>query len=103
MTPRSAFEARDKARPAGPIFDVPKGTRVRRDRIDSGGAVTLRCRGRLHHIGIGRVHKNKAVIMLIADLDVRVLTEEGEMLRHLTLDPTKNYQSIGKSNVSTMS
>jgi hypothetical protein len=41
--------------------------------------------------------------MPIADLDVRILTEEGEMLRHLTLDPTTNYQSIGKSDVSTMS
>jgi hypothetical protein len=41
--------------------------------------------------------------MLVADLDVRILTEEGEMLRHLTLDPTKNYQAIGNADVSTMS
>lgn len=39
----------------------------------------------------------------IADFDVRILTKEGEVLRHLTLDPTKIYQSLGKSNVSTMS
>ena len=103
MTPKAAFEARDKARPAGPEIDLPKGTRVRRDRIDGGGAVTLRHKGRLHHIGVGCAHKHKEVIMLVADLDVRILTEEGEMLRHLTLDPTKNYQSIGNSNVSTMS
>jgi len=103
MTPRAAFEARDKARPTGPMLDVPKGTRVRRDRIDSSGVVTLRCRGRLHHIGVGRAHKHKAVVMLVADLDVRILTEEGEVLRHLTLDPTKNYQSIGSPDVSTMS
>jgi len=32
------------------------------------------------------------VIMLIAGLDVRVLSEDGELLRHLTLDPTKDYQ-----------
>jgi hypothetical protein len=25
------------------------------------------------------------------------------MLRHLTLDPTKNYQAIGNADVSTMS
>ncbi|MDZ4654481.1 MAG: integrase core domain-containing protein [Coriobacteriia bacterium] len=103
MTPKEAFEARDKARPAGPEIDLPKGTRVRRDRIDGGGAVTLRHKGRLHHIGVGRVHRHKSVIMLVAGLDVRILTEEGEVLRHLTLDPTKNYQSIGESNVSTMS
>jgi hypothetical protein len=29
--------------------------------------------------------------------------EEGEMLRHLTLDPSKNYQAIGRADVSTMS
>ncbi|MHB1340489.1 MAG: integrase core domain-containing protein [Coriobacteriia bacterium] len=103
MTPKAAFEARDKARPAAPLFDIPRGTRVRRDRIDGGGAVTLRHKGRLHHIGVGRIHRHKPVIMLVADLDVRILTEEGEMLRHLTLDPTKIYQSIGESNVSTMS
>jgi len=103
MTPRAAFEARDKARPTGPMLGVPRGTRVRRDRIDAGGVVTLRCRGRLHHIGVGRAHRHKPVIMLVADLDVRILTEEGEVLRHLTLDPTKDYQSIGMSNVSTMS
>jgi hypothetical protein len=43
------------------------------------------------------------VIVLVADLDVRILTEEGEMLRHLTLDPTKNHQAIGRADVSTMS
>lgn len=102
MTPKAAFEARDKARPAGPKLDVPTGTRVRRDRVDSGGSVTLRHKGRLHHIGVGKPHKHKPVILLVADLDVRVLTEEGEMLRHLTLDPTKNYQGI-RQNVSTMS
>jgi len=41
--------------------------------------------------------------MLVAGLDVRILTEEGEMLRHLTLDPTKIYEAIGNSDVSTMS
>lgn len=34
---------------------------------------------------------------IVADLDVRILTEEGEMPRHLTLNPTKNYQAIGRS------
>lgn len=42
-------------------------------------------------------HKYRGVIMLVADLDVRILTEEGEVLRHLTIDPTKNYQAIGRT------
>jgi hypothetical protein len=32
------------------------------------------------------------VILLINGLDVRVLTEDGKLLRHLTLDPTRDYQ-----------
>jgi transposase InsO family protein len=103
MTPKAAYLARDKARPQGPEIDLPKGARVRRDRIDASGRVTLRHRGRLHHIAVGRAHKHTPVIMLVANLDVRILTEEGEVLRHLTLDPTKNYQAIGNANVSTMS
>ena len=85
MTPLAAYEARDKARPIGPQIDLPKGTRVHRDRIDGCGAVTLRHEGMLHHIGVGRAHKHRKVIMLVADLYIRILSEEGEMLRHLTL------------------
>jgi transposase InsO family protein len=92
MTPRAAFEAREKARPAGPRIRVGAGMRVRRDRIDKTGKVTLRHRTRLHHLGIGRAHAGKRVIMLIDGLDVRVLSEDGQLLRHLTLDSTRSYQ-----------
>jgi transposase InsO family protein len=94
-SPRSAFEARDKARPSGPRIDVGAHVRVRRDRIDKTGKVTLRHRTRLHHIGVGRKHKGKRVIMLVDGLDVRVLSEDGELLRRLTLDPTRDHQSRG--------
>jgi len=40
--PRVAFEARAKARPRGPMIRVGAGVRVRRDRIDNNGKVTLR-------------------------------------------------------------
>ena len=30
--------------------------------------------------------------MLVADLDVRILDTEGTVLRHLTLDPARDYQ-----------
>ena len=92
MTPRAAYEALDKARPHGPRIRIGAGVRVRRDRIDRNGKVTLRHRTRLHHIGIGRAHVGRRVIMLIDRLDVRVLSDNGEMLRHLTLDPTRDYQ-----------
>jgi transposase InsO family protein len=91
-TPRAAFDARDKARPPGPRLHIAAGVRVRRDRIDKVGRVTLRHRTRLHHIGVGRVHRGKRVILLVHGLDVRVVTEDGELLRHLTLDPSRDYQ-----------
>ena len=93
--PRVAFEARDKARPSGPMIRVGAGVRVRRDRIDKNGKVTLRHRTRLHHIGVGHAHKGKRVIMLVDGLDVRVVSQDGELLRQLTLDPTRDYQPQG--------
>jgi transposase InsO family protein len=95
VTPATAFEARDRARPSGPRIAVSAGVRVRRDRIDPAGTVTLRHRTKLHHIGVGRRHAGKRVIMLIAGLDVRVLSEDGDLLRHLTLDPSRDYQARG--------
>jgi transposase InsO family protein len=94
-TPQAAFRARDRARPSGPSIVVSAGARVRRDRIDAAGTVSLRHRTKLHHIGLGRAHAGKRVIMLVAGLDVRILSEDGQMLRHLTLDPSRDYQARG--------
>jgi hypothetical protein len=69
--------------------------RVRPDKIDRFGVVTLRYRGRLYHVGVGRRRKGTRVLVLVADLDVRVLTLDGEVLRHPTLDPTRDYQPTG--------
>ena len=91
-TPATAFEARPKAEPSGSGFLVPGHYRVRRDRIDPSGVVTLRYNSRLHHIGLGRRFARARVLVLVADLDVRVLTEDGELLRELTLDPSRDYQ-----------
>ena len=84
--PKAAFDARDKARPSGPRIRVGVGVRLRRDRIYKGGKVTLRHRTRLHHIGVGHAHKGKRVILVVNRLDVRIISEDGELLRRLTLD-----------------
>lgn len=91
-TPLQAFEARPKAAPSGEGVTVPAHFRVRRDRIDRSGVVTLRYNSRLHHIGLGRRHAGTRVIVLVADLEIRVLTEDGELLRKLILDPARDYQ-----------
>ena len=57
------------------------------------GTVTLRVAGALRHIGIGRTHAGTHVILLIQDLQVRVVNATtGELLRELTIDPTRDYQ-----------
>lgn len=89
-TPAAAYTARPKATPTG---TQPTHERVRRDRIDDSGVVTLRHHGRLHHIGIGRTHARTHVLLLIQDLQIRVINEQtGELLRDLTLNPTRDYQ-----------
>jgi hypothetical protein len=37
------------------------------------------------------------VILLVDDLDVRVVSSDGGLLRRLTLDPTRDYQPQGRS------
>jgi transposase InsO family protein len=94
-TPLEAFEARPKATPARSGFVAPVHYRVRKDRVDAAGKITLRYKSRLLHIGLGRRHARRRVLVLVADLHVRVLTEDGELLRDLTLDPTRTYQAQG--------
>jgi hypothetical protein len=93
--PVEAFRARIKAEPHGNGDPPARHYRVRHDNVDSGGTVTLRYRSRLHHIGLGRAHKGRRVLVLVADRDVRILTAEGEILRALTLDPSRDYQPLG--------
>lgn len=94
-TPAVAYTARPKAAPGERRGDTHH--RVRHDRVDKTGRVTLRHNGRLHHIGLGHEHARTRIIMLVADLDVRVINATtGELLRHLTLDPNRDYQPLGR-------
>ena len=92
-TPRSVYEAREKAAPTASVIDV-RGRRLRLDKVDPGGSVTLRHQGRLHHIGIGRPYAGWRVAMLIEGLDIEVVGLDGSPLRRLVLDPTKDYQRM---------
>jgi transposase InsO family protein len=95
QSPATAFAARPKAVPTGRPVD-PGHYRVRHDKIDDSGVVTLRHNSRLHHIGLGRRHAGSRVLVLVHDLHVRVLTDSGELLRELTLDPARDYQPQAK-------
>jgi transposase InsO family protein len=92
-TPATTYTARPKADPAN---RTDTHNRVRRDRIDQAGVITLRVAGRLHHIGVGRTYTGTRVLVLIQDLHVRIIhAATGELVRELTLDPTKDYQPTG--------
>jgi transposase InsO family protein len=94
-TPAVAYAARPKARPGDRTDDTH--FRVRHDRVADGGSVTLRVNGQLHHIAVGRHLTGTRVILLVADLDVRIIdAATGELYRHLTLDPTRRYHGTGR-------
>ena len=91
-TPAALYDTMPKALP-GPSRDTDTHDRVRPDRVDKSGTVTLRVHGQLRHIGVGRTHKGTHVILLVQDLDVRVVNAiTGELLRELTIDPDRDYQ-----------
>jgi hypothetical protein len=94
-TPSAAYLARPKAMPGDRASD--RHSRVRRDRVDAAGKVTLRINGQLHGIGVGRRHARTHIILLVQDYEVRIVdAATGELLRELTIDPAKRYHGTGK-------
>jgi transposase InsO family protein len=94
-TPATAYAARPKATPGNRSADTHH--RVRTDRLDANGTVTLRHAGKLYHIGIGRTYARTHVLLLVQDLHIRVIhAATGELLRELELDPTRSYQPTGR-------
>ena len=87
-TPATAYQA--------PGSRVDTHDRVRTDRVDQAGSITLRVGGRLHHIGVGRIHYRTRVLILVQDLNIKIINAAtGELLRELVLDPTRDYQPTG--------
>jgi transposase InsO family protein len=97
-----------RAAPATVYTTLPKATtgsdrsndthhRVRHDKIDKAGSVTLRVAGRLRHIGVGRTYARTDVTLLVQDLHVRIINAAtGELLRDLIIDPRRDYQPTGR-------
>lgn len=95
-TPATVYTSVPKAAPS---HDRAADThdRVRHDKIDKAGSVTLRITGRLRHIGVGRTYARTDVILLVQDLHVTVVhAATGEILRDLIIDPRKDYQPTGR-------
>ncbi|HEV1998207.1 MAG TPA: hypothetical protein VGR61_08775 [Candidatus Dormibacteraeota bacterium] len=86
--PLSAFDAPLKAAPS--TGQPAQHFRVRTDRVDPHGKVTLRYFNQLLHIGVGRAYKGQVVRLVVADLEVRVVRDDGLLIR----DPSRNNQGL---------
>ncbi len=95
-TPAQVYAAREKAGPSSEPIDLSGGRKIRHDKLDKKGTVTLRINGKMHHIPCGRAYAGWRVRVLVDDLDIRVIGIDGSPLRHLTLDPIRNYQPLGR-------
>lgn len=71
-TPATIYTTRPKATPSSDR-STDTHDRVRHDKIDKAGSVTLHINGRLRHVRVGRTYARTDVILLIQDLHVTVI------------------------------
>jgi len=91
-TPAAAYAARPKAAP------IPDGGRptTRTGRVGSNGTITHSHDGRRHHIALGRRHAGATVQVTSTGPAIQIAdAATGEVLRELTIDPTRDYQPTG--------
>jgi hypothetical protein len=93
-TPAAAYLARPKASPRASRAGDPQPSPTRPP-----GRLRLRHPARRRpppHRHRGRTHARTHVILLVQDLHIRIVNAAtGELLRELTLDPTRDYQPTG--------
>jgi hypothetical protein len=90
-TPGHAYRATPKAAPAS-NGHTPGHYRLRYDRLDHNGRMTLRRAGRMHHLGIGKTHARTRVLALADEHQVTVLDlATGEVISTHDIEPDKNY------------
>jgi transposase InsO family protein len=89
-TPGQAYRATPKALPSN--GQTPGHYRVRYDRLDTKGRMTLRRAGKMHHLGIGAAHARKRVLAIADDHHVTVTDlATGEVLSTHRVQPNKSY------------
>jgi transposase InsO family protein len=91
QTPGEVYRATPKALPA--TNGHPLGHyRLRYDRLDPKGRMTIRRAGRMHHLGIGAAHARTRVLAFADDHQITVAElATGEVLSHHLIDPAKTY------------
>ena len=89
-TPAAAYHALPKA--AAPSGPDPGHYRLRYDRLDTLGKMSIRRAGRMHHLGVGAHHARKRVLAVTDDTTITVIDlDTGETLSTHHIEPAKNY------------
>jgi hypothetical protein len=71
---------------------TPGHYRLRYDRLDTKGKMTLRRAGRMHHLGVGATHAGKRVLAFADDHHITVTDlATGEVLSIHLIEPEKTY------------
>jgi transposase InsO family protein len=90
-TPGEAYRATPKAAPAS-NGRAPGHYRLRYDRLDTKGKMSLRRAGRMHHLHAGVEHARKRVLAFADDDQVTVAElTTGEVLSRHLIEPNKTY------------
>lgn len=90
QTPHHVYHDTIKAKPLTGVLE--EHFRVRYDRIDATGKVTMRRAGQMHKLGIGRAHAGERVTLLIDQTTVTVTHQTtGEVLGEYLIEPTLKY------------
>ncbi|MFB6575508.1 IS481 family transposase [Kocuria palustris] len=88
-TPGTTYRATPKALPAS---KQEGHYRLRYDRVDTDGHMSLRRAGRMHHLGIGAAHRGKRVLAIIDEHTVTIThLDTGEILSTHHIDPHRGY------------
>lgn len=89
QTPKAVYSQTPKATPKNKQFDA---YRVRKDKTDDTGKVTLRREGILHKLGTGRRNARTPVLLLVDETIVTVTHRHtGEVLSQHLIDPSRIY------------
>lgn len=89
-TPSQAYHATPKALPGK--GQLPDRYRLRYDRVDKDGHVSIRRAGRMHHLGIGRHHAGKRILAIADEITITVTgLDTSEILSEHTINPTRGY------------
>jgi transposase InsO family protein len=90
-TPGDTYRATPKALPAS-NGHAPGHYRLRYDRLDTKGRMTIRRAGRMHHLGIGAAHARKRVLAFADEHHITVAElATGEVLSIHLIEPQKTY------------